>query len=151
MAVKRTASEAAERWVRKASQAAQDYRAGVERVTEAPTAKAARAKDLWLARLQEAAQRGKWERALDRVTLADWKRAATEKGAQRYAPGVQAAAGKMQAFMNEFLPHLAAGVEAIQRMPKLTLEDRIARAAAMIRHNAEFARRGGGGGQYPAS
>ena len=41
-------------------------------------------------------------------------------------------------FYEQFSKHLEAGLAKVLAMPKVTLEDAIQRAAAMIRHNAQF-------------
>ena len=84
-----SAAEAAEKWQRRASQASGDYASGINRVTEAPGAKAARKKDKWRAGLERAAQEGTWEKRVAAVSLDDWKEAAITKGAQRFSGGVQ--------------------------------------------------------------
>jgi hypothetical protein len=63
-----------------------------------------------------------------------------EKGIGRVASGAQAAKSKMQDFFTDFIPHLEAGVRELQTMPRGDLEANIARANAMMRHNAKFRR-----------
>ena len=68
-----TPEEFAEKHARRLKAAVEDIRAGVERVTESPTAKAAAKQDKMIARLQEAVSSGKWAARLKAVPLEDWK------------------------------------------------------------------------------
>lgn len=135
-----TPEQAAAKWSQRASASTEDYKRGVQGVQQAPGALAARAADTWQART--IAARPKFERNVGAVSLGEWQQATTTKGAERFAGGVQTAAPKVQQFMGEFLPHLDAGVQRVKAMPNATLEQSIARATEMIRHNARF-RRGG--------
>ncbi len=82
----------------------------------------------------------KWARNTGRVTADEWKRAFLEVGVPRIAQGAQAKQGKYEAFASEFFPHLERGVQAVERMPDTTFEQRVQRAVAMMRHNREFQR-----------
>ena len=114
--------------------------AGVNAVTEAPTAKAARRIDAMVAGVQRAAANGDIQRGLERVTLEDWRKAMLEKGANRVSAGAAAAEPKFRDFMTEFLPHVEAGVRKLESQPRGDTEANIARAVTMMRHNAEFRR-----------
>lgn len=138
---KLTPQEAAEKWARNLSGSTEAIRAGVNRVSEAPGVSAARQRQLWLARVQ--ASQEKWARNVSRVSLSDWQQSMNDVGIARVAQGAQAKQGKMASFMAEFLPHVEAGARAVRAMPKGGVEEGIARAAAMIRHNAQFKRSGG--------
>lgn len=140
MPVRATPEEATREWVTKLSGSTDKISRGVQRVQQAPGAAAAAQAQKWLTKIQAAAD--KWRSRVGSVGLADWQAAMTNVGIPRIAQGAQAKQGKMAAFMTEFLPYLANGVAQVERMPSLTLEDSINRAAAMIRHNANF-RRGG--------
>lgn len=135
--------DVAAKWAQNLAGSTQNISAGVARVTEAPGVSAARQRALWLQRTQAAQE--KWARNVARVGLADWQQAMNEKGIARIASGAQAAVPKMQDFMAEFLPHVEAGARQVRAMPKGGVEEGIARAAAMIRHNANFKRSGGRG------
>jgi len=128
-----SAAEAAEKWQRRASQASGDYASGINRVTEAPGAKAARKKDKWRAGLERAAQEGTWEKRVAAVSLDDWKEAAITKGAQRFSGGVQAAQGKMERFLGDFLPAQESVTRRIMEMPDNTPEERMQRALEQMR------------------
>ena len=133
-------AEAAEKHNRRTIGAVEDYKAGVQRATESPTAKAAASKDKWLAGLARAAEKGKFEAGLGRVSLDQWKQKTLAKGAGRIAAGVNEAREKVEAFFSDFLPHVEALQRKLEGMPDATLEDSIARATESIRHNASFVR-----------
>jgi hypothetical protein len=115
-----------------------DIQKGIERVTESPTAKAAKKKDKMLAGITEAVNNGKWERGLQRVTLEEWKEKTISKGLGRIAAGVDAAGQKVEDFaakLNTFQDSLKGTVD---KMPDMTQEDRINKAVAWMRGMAKF-------------
>jgi len=122
--IKGTPEQAAQKWLQRLSASTQQIQEGVARVSEAPGAKAAAAKSAYLANVQ--AKADKWERNVKAVTLESWK-AATTAGAQRVAAGAQAKVGKMEAFQRDFFPFLQTVQDQVERMPKGTLEQGIAR------------------------
>lgn len=135
-----TADQAAQKWQQRMSTAGQQIQDGVQAVTVAPGAQAARAKDLWAQRV--VAAKDKWASRVASVSLADWQQKMIEVGIPRVASGAAANVGKVQDFMSEFLPYLDQGVQKVNAMPKGDLGASINRAAAMIQHNAAFKRRG---------
>lgn len=138
---KLTPKQAADKWSQRATAAVGDYKAGVLRVTESPTAKAAEAGDKMLAKVMEAINSGRWAAALKAVSLEDWKKAASEKGSARMAAGVQGSVAKQEAYYAEVFPYLETLQREIAAMPNLTLEDSIARAAHFMRGMNEFKNR----------
>lgn len=134
------ASQVAEKWNRNIKGATETIKQGVARVDTAPTEKAAAAKEKMKQKLIEAIDNGDWEAGLKAVSLEDWKQA-MDKGVGRIAAGADMAQPKMKEFMDEFLPHLEQGKAKIDKMPNVSLEDGINRAAEMIRHNAAFKKR----------
>lgn len=141
MPVKVNAQQYAEKWARRLSQSTEDIRAGVNRVTEAPTEKAAASQDKWLSGIQKAAQTGKWAGGLRRVSLADWKTATLDKGLNRVAPGAEAARPKVTEMAADLLNFENTVLGEIERMPDLTIEHSIARATTWIRRMAQFQRK----------
>lgn len=139
-----TPAEFAEKWKRRISAATQDVRAGVERVTVAPTELAIAKKDKMLARLMDAINSGKWEAGLRRVSLEDWRRSMLDKGLGRIAVGAEQATIKVENFAAELLPHIEVGQRQIAGMPDVTLEDSINRVGTFLRHMAQFRRTGRG-------
>lgn len=132
------AGQFADKLIRRLSAAGPDIRAGIEAVTESPTeAAAAKAAD-WQAQMALPKTRERFEKGLRRVSLADWKKAALDKGVARVSQGVEAARSKIEAFANKFLPHAYAVSAEVKAMPGLTLDDGIARAIHTIRRMADF-------------
>lgn len=131
-----TAQQAREKWLRNLQAATPSITDGVNAVTVAPGQKAAQAKNLWLSQLQ--ANADKWAKNVGAVTLGEWQQAMTTYGIPRIAQGAQAKQQKVEDFMQKFLPYVAQGAAAVNALPKGGLENGIARATAMIRHNAGF-------------
>jgi len=111
---------------------------GANAVQTAPGVAAAAHQQLMLAKVTDAINSGKWASRVQAVPLSEWKAAYINKGIPRVASGAQAAAPKMQAFLQEFLPVAAAVSAQIDSMPKNTLDDSVARSAAAIRAFAAF-------------
>lgn len=132
----------AEKWQRNLSGAQESIRAGVNAVDESPTAKAAARAEAMVAGVQRAVSDGKWQRGLQRVSLQDWKQSMLEKGIPRIASGAATAVPKVQEFLQEFLPFIEQGMQRINASnPRGDLEQNIARATALMRHNSQFRRR----------
>jgi len=134
-------AEVAKKWSRNLGASTESIKAGVNAVTEAPTLKAARQVDQYLAGVSRAVADGKYLAGLRRVTLEDWRKSMIEKGVQRVAAGASAAIPKMEAFLGEFLPYVEAGQRMLESMPRGDIGQNIARAVAMIEHNSRFRRR----------
>jgi len=136
--VKVNEREFAEKWARRLKGATEDIRKGVERLDKNPAEEAIKKKEKLKARLIEAIDSGRWERALAKVTLDDWKKAMINKGIGRISAGVDEAKGKMEEFGKALLAHIEAGQKELEGMPDLTLEDNIQRMEKFIRHMAKF-------------
>lgn len=137
---KLTAAEFQEKHARRLKAAVEDVRRGIDRVTEAPTAKAAAKQDKMLANLTASVNSGKWSAGLKRVSLEDWKRKARDVGVNRIAAGIDAAKTKVVAFAEDLLPHIDRGKDKIKAMPDVTLDDNINRMTSFIRHMSEMKR-----------
>jgi len=133
-----TAEEYQEKHARRLKGAITDIQRGVDRVTVNPCELAAAKADKMLARLSESVQSGKWARNLKKVTLDDWKTKMKDKGVPRISGGIDGAKEKVIAFAKDLLPHVDTGVAAIKKLPDLTIDDSINRAATFIRHMADF-------------
>ncbi len=138
---KLTPEQFAEKHNRRTKAALDDMRAGVEAVTEAPTAKAAAKQEKMRQRLLEALESGKWANGLKRVSLEEWKQKMIELGLNRVASGLDANKKKVEEFAAQLLPHIEAGQKLIEKMPDVTLEDSINRMTAFIRHMSKFQRK----------
>lgn len=128
-----SAEEYAEKWARRLSGATADISRGIDRTTEAPGLKAAKAKDKMLTKLTESVQSGRWERNVGAVSLEDWKTAAKTKGVGRIGQGVEAAKASQAQMAQKLLAAVDASVAVVKTMPSTTLEDNIARSAAYMR------------------
>ena len=137
---KLTAKEFQEKHNRRLKAATEDMRLGVERVTESPTAKAAKKADKMRANILKSIDSGKWAAGLNRVTLEDWKSKMINKGVGRVAAGIDEAEDKVIAFAEKLLPHIDAGQTIIAKLPDVTLEDSINRMTTFTRHMAKFKR-----------
>jgi hypothetical protein len=137
---KLTSSQFQEKHARRLKGAVEDMRAGIDRVTVAPTEKAAAKQDKMLTNLTSAVQSGKWAAGLKRVTLDDWKRKARDLGVNRVAAGIDGAKDKVIAFADELLPFIDRQQAAIATMPDVTLDDNINRMNTFIRGMANFKR-----------
>lgn len=134
-----TAEAGAAKWASRLSGSTAEITAGVQAVKEHPGIAAARQKAVWLANVTASAD--KWARNVSRGTLQDWQDKMISKGIPRIATGAQAAIPKMTSFLNDFLPHVDAGVAALKNMPRGGIEQNINRAVAMMRHNAAYVRK----------
>ena len=112
---------------------------GVNKVSVAPGQLAAAQVNTWLARIQQSAQ--KWANNVGAVSLASWKESMISVGIPRIAQGAQAKQSKYLAFAQKFYPYVEQGQAQVKAMPKVTLQDGINRAVAMIKHNAAYAGR----------
>ncbi len=138
-----TPQEGAKKLIQNAKAAAPYIAAQVDKVTESPTLAAARAIPKMQQKFEEAIASGKVKRGMERVTKEQWVTAMKTKGIPRISAGLDAAAGKIEAFNQEFYPFLDQVQSQVKAMPSTTLEDNIARMTANVRGIAKF-RRGGG-------
>ncbi len=131
-------SEFREKHAKRLKASIPEIEAGINRVTEAPGQKAAAKQEKMKTNLIKAIDEGTWGRRVAAVSLEEWKEKILTKGINRISSGIDAAAGKVEDFAAQLLPHVDAGVAKLAKMPDLTLDDNIARSAAMIRHMAKF-------------
>ena len=133
-----SASEFVDKWSRRTKGATDDYRRGVQRVTEAPGAKAARRADEYVAGVQRAVAENKWQRNVAAVSLGEWQQQAAGKGASRIAAGVDGAESKVAAFAGPLLDHVDAGRQKLESMPRGGLDQNINRMVEFTRHMSTF-------------
>ena len=134
---------AAQKQIKRAQNSTQEYRDGVSRVTESPTAKAAQKLDKYQQGVLDALNSGKTRAALEAVSTEDWKRATLGKGASRYSSGVQDAADKIVNFHSQLSAFMAGHKAEMDRMPDATAEDRINKMVANVRGMSKFKYRKG--------
>lgn len=139
---KLTAAQVREKHARRLKAAAEDMRIGVEGVTVNPMQKAKAKIGKMRANFLKAVDEGKVARGFDRVTLDDWKAGMIENGIPRVASGIDRAAGKVEAFYNELLPHIDQAKQKIEKLPDVSLEDSINRMSTFVREMAKFKRKG---------
>jgi len=137
MAIRGTAQSITDKWATRTSGATQQVIEGVKRVQQAPGAKAAAQKQVWLQRIQE--RQDKWANNVAAVGLQSWQDS-TINGAQRIAAGVQAKKGKMESFLTDFLPHVERVQQRVQAMPRGSLEQNLNRMLENARGLATFKR-----------
>ncbi len=138
MPVRTTSADATAKWLANISNSSARMQAGAMRVQTAPGQAAAAAADKWLAKVTAA--KAKFAARVGSVSLQEWQQAYINVGIPRVAQGAQAKQAKFTAFLDQFLPYLASGLQQIDKMPSTTVEDGVARASAMIRWNAKFKR-----------
>jgi hypothetical protein len=124
-----SAAEAAAKWATALPAAQQKYVDGVNAVTVAPGALAARAAPLWAA--NTAAAQTKFARNSAAVSLQTWQQAAATKGAQRLSSGAQAAQSKVEAAFAKLFPAIQSAVSSLP--PRGDIEANIARSATFAR------------------
>jgi len=133
-----TPEEFAEKHNRRLKSALPDMEAGIKKVTEAPTAKAAAKQEKMKQRLIARIDDGTWAARLKKVGVDEWKEKAISKGIPRVSAGIDAARDKVTDFASQLLPHIDAGKAAIDKMPDITLEDSINRMSTFVRHMSKF-------------
>lgn len=132
-----TPQQAAADWAARLAGSGDKITRGVQAVTTAPGAAAARQKAAYVANVQ--ASSDKWATRVASVSTAEWQAATVNKGVPRIASGAQAAQSKFEGFMAQVLPHIASTVSALPA--RGNLEQNIARSAAFSRGMANFKRR----------
>jgi hypothetical protein len=124
-----SASDAAASWAQRFGASGPKWTAGVQAVTVAPGALAARAKALWLQNVTAAADRFAANSA--KVTLQDWQTATVTKGAPRLASGAAASQAKVEAAFAKLFPAIQAAVNSLP--PRGDIEANINRSAMFAR------------------
>lgn len=131
-----------DRWVKKyeerASVAEEDYRIGVQNPKRPPATTAIANRKVIETVMARKETWDKWEAGLRAVGDEGVIKAAVEKGAPRYVPGIRAGLSKVRDFAQKFSAHLEAGQKQVLAIPKLTLEDSKKRMIMMMEHNARF-------------
>lgn len=122
----------ADNWKNGLTSSVQKIKDGISRVTESPMDKAAARSDAYLAGVSKAVQSGRWQNSLRQVDLNTWKTTTAQKVGERLAGGAQAAVPKVQRFAQWLIPQVNAASQAIDGMPKQTLQDSINRVAAFM-------------------
>ena len=90
-------SEITKNFIDGASRAPAKYKQGVQRADWQTNAASESAESNFAAGVQDAVARKTRQQGVQKVSNADWQRAAADKGAARIGPGMQAASGKQAA------------------------------------------------------
>ena len=126
-----------EKQIQRTAAAIDDFVAGVDRVSEAPTAKAAKMGEKAIARFTEAWRSGKTAKRLQAVSLEDWQ-AKTRSKSDRFASGITQAADKLTKFHTQRAAKQISIDRELASIPSNTLADSIRRATIQIQKMAEF-------------
>lgn len=110
-------SASAQKWVERASVAANDYKAGVTQPRRDWAQATSEAADAQAAGVQEAIADGRFERGVQNAGSSKWQRKASTIGATRFGPGVAAAKADYEAGFSPFA-NVIQGVTLPPRGPK---------------------------------
>lgn len=126
-----------QKWGTRLNSAQADMKSGALRVTTAPGQSAAAAAQLMLTRITEAINSGLWAKNVSAVTLAQWQDAFINKGIGRVGAGVTAAQKSKGQIITNLLNAVDTASAKARALPKGTIENSIARAAAFMQemHN----------------
>ncbi len=98
----KTASQVAQKYADRATNAAGDYVAGAQATTKDQAAAAIASKEIYKQALNASFGRGSYEKGLGKSGKAGWLRGVVEKGGERFGSGAAAAAGKYAAESGRF-------------------------------------------------
>lgn len=135
------AQEWQEKHARRLKQSLPDIRAGIDRVTEAPSAAAIKQQDALIAAFTEAVRSGKWAKNLGAVTLEDWKDSFKNKGVDRIAAGIDNAKEKSIKSAEKLLRNVDTVSAEVKAMPKGTIDDSINRMVHSARRMHELSKK----------
>ncbi len=107
----------AQKWVRNAQNAQVTYEEGVRNPLNDWQQNTMAAAQTWRQAIQQAVAEGRWEAGVRATSTQEWQRAAAEKGAQRFGPGVQFARDKWQQRWEPYR-NVIEGVQLPPRGPK---------------------------------
>lgn len=133
-----SAAEAAQKWATALPASQQRYVDGVNSVTVAPGALAARAAPLWAQ--NTAAAQSKFAKNSAAVSLQEWQQQTATKGAQRLASGAQAAQSKVEQAFQKLFPAIQNAVNSLPQ--RGDLEANINRSAAFARAMHKYGQQG---------
>lgn len=129
----------AQKWASNLAGAAESIKAGVNAVTESPTAKAAQNLEKASANYQEAVTSGRMANKLNAVTLPDWKNAMIAKGVPRIQQGATQGKSNYEKFAAKFYPVAQAASDAAKAMPNNNIEEGLARVREVVKRFKQYA------------
>lgn len=103
----KSADVVAKKYAARGAAAGPDYAAGVNNPRQDWQTATTAAKNTWAAGVQQAVGNGSFEKGVSAAGTQKWQRKASGVGAQRYGPGVTAAAGDYQAGVAPYLGVIA--------------------------------------------
>jgi hypothetical protein len=113
---------------------------GVNSVSQNPAERAIAQIPAMVQGVQMAAQSGKIEAGLRRVSLQSWKDAYIKKGVPRIQGGATQAQPKVQAFMQQLLPFIDSAKQQLQGMPRGSPAQNDARLMFWVNQMRQFRR-----------
>jgi hypothetical protein len=113
----KSADVIAKKFATRAGAASNDYAAGVANPRQDWAGATSAASQTWAGGIQQAISNNSFSKGVNAAGSAKWSRKAAGVGAQRYAPGVQAAQGDYQNGVAPYLQVLA-GITLPPRLPK---------------------------------
>lgn len=102
----KTVESAREKWSRRVAASASDYKQGVENPRRDWAENAAAANETYVQGVTAAANAGRFAAGVRKAGTTKWKRGATTKGVNRWAPGVAAATQDYAAGVQPYLERL---------------------------------------------
>jgi hypothetical protein len=114
----------AEKLIKRASAAADDWLQGVKNPSRDPVEAALAAKDKFVDRLTTALKEGRWEGGLKKVSHADIVKVVDKLGSGVFSSGLEARSDKITKTFNELQPLFQSVSDTIQSMPDKTDADR---------------------------
>lgn len=136
------ARKVAQKQIRNAGAAVEDYKEGVRNVKVAPSQLAIKKKAKMRQNVLAAIDNGKWEGNLSRWGLADWQERTVDKGGRNFASGVQDSEEKTIAFHEEWARHVDQVQAKLAGMDDTTPEQNEQRMLENLRMNRKFKRSG---------
>lgn len=130
------ATTAASRWTAGLGAASQKITDGIDRVTQAPGAKAAANRQGYLNGVNGNVD--KWARNVARVGLEDWKTAFKTKGVPRVAQGAQASQQKFADRIAPVFAYMANVLATVDNMPNTTPAERDQRMLTYVQNMRRY-------------
>lgn len=135
---KLTPQQIADKQIRNAANAVQDYRNGVMNTDKNPMQLAIAAIPKMRNNFNAAIDSGRVADGFNSVSVQTWKNTTSKKGGDRYVDGITQAKPKIVAFQMQIAPFRAALQAELSSMPTDTADQRIAKMVANARGMAQF-------------
>lgn len=139
---KKNVQQSIEKWKKNTAAAGEAMKAGIQAVTESPTAKAADAADKYARNVQESVDSGRYQAACRAVSTGEWKEAASGKGVVNMQNGVRNLSARAMRNQADQLAYAQQVADQIASMPRETREDMRARMLRAMELMEEFKKNG---------